>query len=124
MFANFPEGVYSALLYTDANIDYCSSPEAGSRPHLQESLRGLKLTQQQEDFELKKGLLCMLSSLSSDQAAAKVMAREKVIRSLLSFVTRNDKVENCLWNPAQFEELQLLVSIHVCYVVMSVQELC
>lgn len=53
----------------------------------------------------------MLSSLSGDLAAVKVMAEEKVIRSLLSFVTRNDKVEKYLWNPAQFEELQLLVSI-------------
>ena len=52
----------------------------------------------------------MLSSLSSDQASAKVMAEEKVIRSLLSFVTRNDKVVAPPWNPAQFEELQLLVS--------------
>ena len=52
----------------------------------------------------------MLSSLSGDLAAVKVMAEEKVIRSLLSFVTRNDKVEKYLWNPAQFEELQLLVS--------------
>lgn len=55
----------------------------------------------------------MLSSLSSDLAAVKVMAEEKVIRSLLSFVTRNDKVEKYLWNPAQFEELQLLVSNQV-----------
>lgn len=52
----------------------------------------------------------MLSSLSGDLAAVKVMAEEKIIRSLLSFVTRNDKVEKYLWNPAQFEELQLLVS--------------
>ena len=41
------------------------------------------------------------------------MAEEKVIRSLLSFVTRNDKVVAPPWNPAQFEELQLLVS-HEC----------
>lgn len=86
--------------------------ESGSRPHLQETLRGLKLTRQHEDFELKKGLFCMLSNLSCDLAAVKVMAEEKVIRSLLSFVTRNDKVEKYLWNPAQFEELQLLVSNH------------
>ena len=52
----------------------------------------------------------MLSSLSGDLAAVKVMAEEKIIRSLLSFVTRNDKVEKYLWSPAQFEELQLLVS--------------
>ena len=55
----------------------------------------------------------MLSSLSSDLTSAKVMAEEKVIRSLLSFVTRNDKVVAPPWNPAQFEELQLLVS-HEC----------
>lgn len=91
-------------------INHCYSLETTSHPNLQESLRGLKLTKQQEDFELKKGLLCLLCSLSSDHAAAKVMSEVKIIRSLLSFVTRNDKVEADLSNPAQFEELQLLVS--------------
>ena len=85
----------------------------GSHPHLEESLGGLKLTQNHEDFEMKKGLICLLSSLSSDLAASKVMMEEKVIRSLLSYVTRNDKVETHQWNPVQFEELQLLVSLHV-----------
>ena len=75
------------------------------------------MTQEPEDFELKKGLLCLLTSLSVDQASAKVMAEEKIIRSLLSFVTRNDKAEMSPWNPAQFEELQLLVSnLIVCIV--------
>lgn len=101
-------------------INHCYFSETGSRPNLQESLRGLKLTQQQEDFELKKGLLCLLCSLSGDHTAAKVMAEEKVIRSLLSFVTRNDKVESSLWNPAQFEELQLLVSVPTSMHVLSV----
>ena len=89
--------------------------ENGSRPHLEKSLRGLKLTQQHEDFEMKKGLICLLSSLSCDVAAWKVMTEEKVIRSLLSFVTRNDKIEAHQWNPAQFEELQLLVSLLYLY---------
>lgn len=114
LFANFPEGEqYCSIWWEHAfviNHCYSLNLETGSRPNLQESLRGLKFTKQQEDFELKKGLLCLLCSLSSDHVAAKVMSEEKVIRSLLSFVTRNDKVEADLWNPAQFEELQLLVS--------------
>ena len=91
--------------------------ESGSHSHIQEPLRGLKLTQEPEDFELKKGLLCLLTSLSADQASAKVMAEEKIIRSLLSFVTRNDKAEMSPWNPAQFEELQLLVSKRIVCIV-------
>ena len=36
------------------------------------------------------------------------MSRQKVVRSLLSFVIQNDKAVG-EWNPAQFKELQLLV---------------
>jgi len=36
------------------------------------------------------------------------MSRQKVVRPLLSFVIQNDKAVG-EWNPAQFEELQLLV---------------
>ena len=82
----------------------------GSRLVLSDSLKHLKLTQQHEDFELKKALLSILTTLSCDSAAVKVMSREKVVRAMLSFVVTNDKAERTLWNAAQFEELQLLVS--------------
>lgn len=100
-----------AHLNSTWKLDWQLHTDTGSHSHLNESIRSLKLTQEPEDFELKKGLLCLLARLSADQAAAKIMAEEKVVRSLLSFVTRNDKVDSCLWNPAQFEELQLLVSL-------------
>ncbi len=45
----------------------------------------------------------------SPTSPVKVMSRQKVLRSLLSFVIQNDKAGN-EWSPAQFEELQLLVS--------------
>ena len=72
----------------------------------------LKLNKDHEDFELKKSLICMLTSLGTDPAAAKIMAGKKVMRALLSFVIQNDKV-NADWNSVQFEELQLLVSSYV-----------
>ena len=89
--------------------------ETGSRPHLQslaDSLKHFKLTKDYEDYELKKALMCILATLSSDSAAVKIMTQKKVIRSLLSFVIQNDKVTGT-WNSAQFEELQLMVIIIV-----------
>ena len=79
-----------------------------------------KLTKDHVDFELKKSLICILSSLGTDAAAAKIMASKKVMRALLSYVIQNDKA-NADWNSAQFEELQLLVcqQILLCLVVLS-----
>lgn len=86
--------------------------ETGSKPHLQSlanSLKQFKLTKEYEDYELKKTLICILTTLSSDLTAVKIMASKKVLRSLLSYVVQNDKApEN--WSSAQFEELQLMVS--------------
>lgn len=44
----------------------------GSSHSVTESLRQLKLSTQHEDFELKKALMCILTTLSSDHTAAKV----------------------------------------------------
>lgn len=88
------------------------SVESGSRSHLQsvaDSMQSLKLGKDHEDFELKKSLICLVTSLGTDPAAAKIMASKRVMRALLSFVIQNDKA-NSDWNSAQFEELQLLVS--------------
>lgn len=88
-----------------------SSPETGSKPHLQslvDSLKQLKLTSDYEDYELKKGLMCILTTLSSDMAAVKIMMDKKVLRSFLAYVVPGDRPFSA-WNFAQFEELQLLV---------------
>jgi hypothetical protein len=74
-------------------------------------LKQLKLTSEHEDYELKKGLMCLLTALSTDQAAVKIMMEKKVLRSFLAYVVQGDKPFSA-WNFAQFEELQLLVSIH------------
>ncbi len=73
-------------------------------------MKNFKLSKDHEDFELKKSLICLLTSLGTDPAAAKIMAGKKVIRGLLSFVVQNDKASSD-WNAAQFEELQLLASL-------------
>ncbi len=68
----------------------------------------LRFTQDHEDFELKKALICLLTSLCSNGGAAiRVLCKEKTLRSLLSYVVPNEGSSQ--WNPAQFEELQLLV---------------
>ena len=88
--------------------------ETENSPHLQsmaDSFRHLKLSSTYEDYELKKTLMCILATLGSDPAAAKIMTIKKVMRSLLSFVIPNDKASG-RWNSAQFEELQLQVSIY------------
>jgi len=71
-------------------------------------VHNFKLTKDHVDFELKKSLICIISSLGTDPAAAKIMASRKVMRALLSYVIQNDKA-NADWTSAQFEELQLLV---------------
>ena len=106
-------------------------PPPVSRTHM-EALGRFKYTQEAEDFELKKTLMCILTTLSvSDLAAIKVqspdhhtnvlnpsssrpppynqvLSTHKVLRHLLSFIVQNDKA-GPEWNEAQFEELQLLV---------------
>lgn len=79
--------------------------EVGSGQHPSSPLR---FTQEHEDFELKKSLVCLVTTLCSNGGAAiKVFAKEKTLRSFLSYVVPNES--NSQWNPAQFEELQLLV---------------
>ena len=78
--------------------------------HVPDALRGVKLTGGHEDFELRKALLCLLTRLAGDAAAVRVMAGEKLLRSLLAWAVPNDQHTTGPWNPAQFEELQLLVS--------------
>lgn len=82
------------------------------KPHLQsvaDALKKFKLSREYEDYELKKTLICILTTLSSDQTAVRIMTHKKVLRSLLSYVIQNDKAPGS-WGPAQFEELQLMVS--------------
>lgn len=73
-------------------------------------MKHLKLTSEHVDYELKKTLMCILTTLGTDQPAIKIMNSKKVLRSLLSFVVQNDKATGP-WNSAQFEELQLMVCV-------------
>ncbi len=88
---------------------YFAETESSHRlQSLTDSMRHFKLSNDYEDFELKKSLICSLTALGSEPAAIKVMASKKILRPLLSFVVQNDKTSGG-WNLVQFEELQLLV---------------
>lgn len=72
-------------------------------------MKQFRLGKEYEDYELKKTLMCILATLSSDRTAVNIMSSKKVLRSLLSFVVQNDNAHDT-WDSAQFEELQLMVS--------------
>lgn len=77
-------------------------------------MKHFKLTKEYEDFELKKALICIVTTISVDRSAVKIMSSWKVLRSLLSFVIQNDKATGN-WSVSQFEELQLLVGMTYAY---------
>ena len=96
-------------------------PETGSKPHLQslaDSLKQLKLTKEHEDYELKKTLMCILTCLSTNPTAIKIMSSKRVLRSFLSYVVPSDNPSGN-WNFAQFEELQLLVGYCSVWVLLA-----
>lgn len=102
--------IFTTYIDTHCLIPLCT--ETGVKPQLQslvDPLKQLKLAKEYEDYELKKTLICILTTLSCDQTAVKIMISKKILRSFLSFVIRNDKAVGN-WTKAQFEELQLLVS--------------
>ena len=69
--------VYMHLLVSDGRL-------------LSESMRQLRLTQEHEDFELKKALLCLLITLGSDSAAAVQVSRSPLAIVEVSGVYCND----------------------------------
>eukprot|EP00731_Ephydatia_muelleri_P028307 Em0019g1180a len=91
---------------------FLSHPDL-SRGHM-EALGTFRYTREAEDFEMKKTLMCTLTTLATiDPAAVTILSAHKVLRHLLSFVVQNDKA-GPEWNEAQFEELQLLALSCLC----------
>lgn len=66
------------FLHACIHLQYVHPPVPGIYPSVSvskppsDSLKWLKLTQDHEDFELKKALLCILTTLSTDRTAVKV----------------------------------------------------
>ena len=95
------------------------------------SFAQFKLSYDKEDFELKKLLVCLLTSLLTLPAANvvrnknsysvlanhqpfldwcfQIFSERNVVQSLLSYVVPNSDNQTA-WSSAQFEEIQLLVS--------------
>lgn len=58
--------------------------------------------------------MCILTTLSANPTAIKIMTNKRVLRSFLSYVVPSDHPSGN-WNFAQFEELQLMVGITACW---------
>jgi len=72
-------------------------------------VRHLKLLTNPEDFELRKLLFNILVVLSKDSTVVSILSEGHLLLALFSFVHANEKKSGPReWNPAQFEELQLL----------------
>ncbi|NXF87402.1 CFA69 protein, partial [Eubucco bourcierii] len=80
-------------------------------------LKGLKLTNSPEDFEMKKLLFNVIGVLSAAPCAAQVTASlalslqllrdSDVMPALLSYIRPSQRPGACDWSAAQYEELQL-----------------
>ncbi|XP_054846925.1 cilia- and flagella-associated protein 69 [Eublepharis macularius] len=70
-------------------------------------VKGLKLTYTNEDFELKKLLLNMLTVLAKDLCTVQLLHEGKVMLALFHYVKPHEKPGVLDWSAAQHEELQL-----------------
>ncbi|XP_068012917.1 cilia- and flagella-associated protein 69 isoform X1 [Melanerpes formicivorus] len=70
-------------------------------------LKGLKLTNSPEDFEMKRLLFNVIGVLSRNPCAAQLLSDNDVMPALLSYVKPNQKPGFYDWSAAQYEELQL-----------------
>ncbi|XP_043923464.1 cilia- and flagella-associated protein 69 isoform X2 [Protopterus annectens] len=70
-------------------------------------VRSLKLSYNNEDFEMKKLLFNMLVVSSKDLSALQLMCDGRVILALFHYVKPNEKPGVREWSAAHFEELQL-----------------
>nr|XP_056713070.1 cilia- and flagella-associated protein 69 [Euleptes europaea] len=70
-------------------------------------VKGLKLTYTNEDFELKKLLLNMLTVLAKDLCIVQLLHEGKVLLALFHYVKPHEKPGVLDWSAAQHEELQL-----------------
>ncbi|XP_007938022.2 cilia- and flagella-associated protein 69 [Orycteropus afer afer] len=70
-------------------------------------VKGLKLTNSYEDFELKKLLFNIIVILCKDLSTIQLLVHGKVILALFSYVKKPEKHKIIEWSAAQHEELQL-----------------
>ncbi|XP_003407029.1 cilia- and flagella-associated protein 69 [Loxodonta africana] len=70
-------------------------------------VKGLKLTNSYEDFELKKLLLNIIVILCKDLSTIQLLVHGKVILALFTYVKNPEKQKIIEWSSAQREELQL-----------------
>uniref|UniRef100_A0A8C5KHJ6 Cilia and flagella associated protein 69 n=1 Tax=Jaculus jaculus TaxID=51337 RepID=A0A8C5KHJ6_JACJA len=70
-------------------------------------VKGLKLSNSYEDFELKKLLFNIIVILSKDLPTVQLLIDGKVILALLSYVKKPEKLKIVEWSAAHYEELQL-----------------
>ncbi|XP_069504466.1 cilia- and flagella-associated protein 69 [Ambystoma mexicanum] len=71
------------------------------------SVRSLKLSYSNEDFEMKKLLFNLVVILSRDLSSVQMLSDGKVILALFYYVRVNEKQEVHDWSVAHFEDLQL-----------------
>ncbi|XP_039105961.1 cilia- and flagella-associated protein 69 isoform X2 [Hyaena hyaena] len=70
-------------------------------------VKGLKLSNSYEDFELKKLLFNIIVILCKDLPAIQLLIDGKVILALFTYVKKPEKHKIIEWSAAQYEELQL-----------------
>ncbi|XP_070473538.1 cilia- and flagella-associated protein 69 isoform X4 [Equus przewalskii] len=70
-------------------------------------IKGLKLSNCYEDFELKKLLFNIIVILSKDLPTVQLLIDGKVLLALFTYVKKPEKHKIIEWSAAQYEELQL-----------------
>uniref|UniRef100_A0A8C2YMB3 Cilia and flagella associated protein 69 n=1 Tax=Chinchilla lanigera TaxID=34839 RepID=A0A8C2YMB3_CHILA len=70
-------------------------------------VKGLKLSNSYEDFELKKLLFNIIVILCKDLPTVQLLIDGKVVLALLTYVKKPEKHKVMEWSAAQYEELQL-----------------
>ncbi|XP_065920995.1 cilia- and flagella-associated protein 69-like [Dysidea avara] len=109
--ANCPDAPFVESEFLKDLCIFATHPEV-SRAGI-DILKTIKLTQEHEDFELKKLFMCLLVTFSSDPSALRVLSECMALLGLFSYVIPNDKAGPD-WTAAQFEELQLLALSSLC----------
>ncbi|XP_010607841.1 cilia- and flagella-associated protein 69 isoform X2 [Fukomys damarensis] len=70
-------------------------------------VKGLKLSNSYEDFELKKLLFNIIVILCKDLPTVQLLIDGKVVLALLTYVKKPEKHKVMEWSAAQYEDLQL-----------------
>ncbi|EHB07227.1 hypothetical protein GW7_11112 [Heterocephalus glaber] len=70
-------------------------------------VKGLKLSNSYEDFELKKLLFNIIVILCKDLPTLQLLIDGKVVLALLTYIKKPEKHKVMEWSAAQYEELQL-----------------